>query len=123
MAITNAAFGIRDRAPVAGCQRIESDIGSEIVEVRLKRSLRVVTVHLAVGERGVSHRKIKNAGVTAGPARRWLRKIAVAGRIDLQVNHWMLTQELSECDFPMQHRVNLQANGQLIDLKEWWIVR
>src|SRR5262249_46718767 len=107
MAVTQTATVIRHSAAITSCQPIEANIGSEIVEVSIKRSLRIVVVHFAIPKGCVSHRKIKNAGMTTGLARRRLRKVAAAGPVDLKVDDGMLYQKFSQCDFAMKYRVDL----------------
>src|SRR5215470_13788998 len=102
MTVAEAAAVIGDGALISGGQRIERNIGSEIVEVCVERNLRVVVIHFAIRKSRMSHRKIKNARVTVGLARRWLREIAVARPIDLQVYHRMLYQKLSQRDFAVE---------------------
>ena len=99
------------------------DVGAEVVEVRVERSLAIVVIHLSAGDPGVLDREIEDARATAGVlAGRRSGKVVLAVRGDLDVHDRMIDNNLAQRDLAAQSRNNSQLDREFVGMKQGWLV-
>src|SRR6266536_1900299 len=121
--VVQASINIGKRAAVSFFRGVEANVGSKVIQVSFQGRLLIVVVNLSIGQPQVSDPEIEYVRRTLTLTRRRLRKVVLPCTVGLQMHHGMLDYKLPESYLPMQHRLNLQTDRQLVDLKQRWLVR
>ena len=104
LSIMQVSIAVRKIAGVALGERLETNVGSKVIQIGFQWSFPVVVVNLSVRDLRMLHGEIENAGTAAAWAGRSRRKIAFAFVANLQMNYGVIDEKFAQRDLAMHRR-------------------